>query len=295
MATLPDLVTQVDVEAALGRAATDSALLARLIRDASAALREQLGMPLSPVSGDVVALDSSGAQVVLLPNWPVLAVTSVVIDGQTASVSDYEWSAVGALRRAGGWPVGYRKVVVTYDHGYNPIPASVVSSVAAAVAARYDAIFPAAAGPAAGGAFTSVDDVLSLVPEATVDQPSTDPLTYRTVTTADVVQWIVQAEGYVLSRCAGWDAMPAGDLTVFRAAARRIASRLAAADLESARFPERSAPSDSSHPEWLRRSATEELDALVAATETQRGGGTNDWVFSQVGIEPRHDLRWSFQ
>lgn len=295
MTTLPGLVTQADVEAALGRPIADAALLARLIREASAALRDQLGMPLSPVSGDVVTLDSNGAQVILLPNWPVLAVTSVVIDGQTASVSDYEWSAVGALRRCGGWPVGYRKVVVTYDHGYNPLPASIVSSVAAAIARRYDALSPAGAGPVQGGAFTSLDDVLSLVPEATVDQPSTDPMPYRTVTTADVVRWIEQAEGYVLTRCSGWDVMSAGDLSAFRAAARRIAARLAAAELEGARFPERSAPSDSSHPEWLRRSATEELDALITSTAAQRGDGVRDWTFSQVGIEPRRELKWSFQ
>lgn len=291
--TLPALATLSDVEAALGRPASDAALVAQLLAEASAALRAQLGMPVSLVSGEVAELDSDGAEVLVLPRWPVAAVSSVIASGQTVDPTTFEWSRSGVLRRLGGWPCGYRSVVVTYDHGYATVPASVVASVAQAVARRYDALTSGGVAPGVGGAFCSVGDVLALVPEARIDESLIDAIPSRPTTTADVVAWIVQAEGLVMARCAGWDLLYGSEATSFRAAARRIAAHYAAAALEGARYPERSGVSDTTYAEWLRKQATDELDALAGMLAAR--GEHQAWTFSQVGIAGRgRELNWAF-
>lgn len=136
MAALAPLTDAAAVEAILGRTGLPVDRLNVLISAASAAFRAETGQTVSLVEDDVVELDSNGASVLLLPAYPVTAVTAVVIDGEPQSVADFEWSRKGILRRRGGWPAGYRKVIVTYSHGYAEVPADVAAAVAEAVAVR---------------------------------------------------------------------------------------------------------------------------------------------------------------
>lgn len=80
-------------------------------------------------------LDGTGTHVLLLPRWPVTALTSVtVIDdlGEAPETlvedDDFRWSAYGKLRRIGcRWPCIERAVEVAYTAGWDPIPDDVRS------------------------------------------------------------------------------------------------------------------------------------------------------------------------
>ncbi|MFJ3812283.1 mobile element protein [Streptomyces sp. NPDC090073] len=112
-----------ELAASLGAQANDPKLLWALTA-ASRRFRGAVRHPVSLVAGDVVTLDGTGQQTLLLPSAPVIAVPSVKLDGVTVTQgTDYEWSADGILRRIGAcWPDRLRCVEVSYDHGYAVIP-----------------------------------------------------------------------------------------------------------------------------------------------------------------------------
>lgn len=93
-------------------------------------------------SGDMITLDGSGSQILLLPKryLPLRAVGGVNDDGtDLAAGDDYEWSEKGILRRVTGtgrWTTKFRGVTVTCDHGYQPIPDE-IAGVVLAVAKRW--------------------------------------------------------------------------------------------------------------------------------------------------------------
>lgn len=78
-----------------------------------------------------ITLDGTGTDVLLLPNLPVTAAGTVVVNGGT--VTDYVLNSNGALIRRGtavsytgnywpaAWPAGRQNVQVTYDHGYQSV------------------------------------------------------------------------------------------------------------------------------------------------------------------------------
>lgn len=144
MAVVPDglLSSPVRVESILGRTGLDVARVMDLLAGASAAFRSATRQHISRVAGDVVALDGDGSSVLLLPQVPVTAVTSVVVDdgstSTTLAAADYQWFGNGVLRRSGKWPARPRSVTVTYDHGYDPIPDDVQEAVAKRAARGLD-------------------------------------------------------------------------------------------------------------------------------------------------------------
>jgi hypothetical protein len=96
------------------------------------------------LSTDTVVLDSptrqnpgsgstgTGSHTLVLPRWPVTAVTSVTLLGDSEADEeltfgkdhDYTWSAAGTLTRIGGWwPTHDQCVQVVYTAGYDPVPA----------------------------------------------------------------------------------------------------------------------------------------------------------------------------
>lgn len=131
MAT-PDLLSSPDrVEAILKRSGLDPDVVDALLARASAAFRGATRQHISRVVDDTVTLDADGSWALLLPERPVTSVASVVVDGVTLTEgTDYEWSAAGVLKRLGSWPAKYRSVVVTYTHGYDPVPEDVQEAVA---------------------------------------------------------------------------------------------------------------------------------------------------------------------
>lgn len=93
-------------------------------------------------STDTVYLNGTGTDALLLPQLPVTAAGTVVVNGGT--VTDYlvnsDW---GTLYRTAGtyrgtWPKGRQNIQVNYTHGYGTadVPRE-IRGVALAIAARY--------------------------------------------------------------------------------------------------------------------------------------------------------------
>lgn len=95
---------------------------------ASAGIRTYCGRTFDHVAGDSVTLDGTGTRTLLLPEHPVLAVSSVGVleDGWDADptllveTTDYKLDDDGTLVRTWPyvWPARKLVVEVTYDHGY---------------------------------------------------------------------------------------------------------------------------------------------------------------------------------
>lgn len=111
-------------------------------------IRAYLNQAVDLVENDVVILDPNrdGSELLVLPQWPVLAVDLVEVlqpDGTwlAQDPATWTWTSEGLLRRIASpvisgypypgqfptfaaWPVNPRSVRITYDHGYAVIPDS---------------------------------------------------------------------------------------------------------------------------------------------------------------------------
>ena len=153
----PAFATHDDLKALLGRPDLDNGQCDFALRSASATIRNYTKQYLSPVANDTVQLEGTWGQELWLPEKPVTAVHSIVLNSPpfvanfTLPTTDYMWSRRGKLIRLGswglGWPVypddlvgGYwggsqGTVTVTYDHGYATLPDD-IWGVCLAVAGR---------------------------------------------------------------------------------------------------------------------------------------------------------------
>lgn len=140
-----------ELAASLGVPATDPKLLWALAA-ASRRFRGAVRHPVSLVVGDTVILDGNGRESVLLPAAPVIAVSSVKLDGtELAEGTDYSWSRDGFLRRLGGfWPDRLRCIEVVNDHGYAEIPEDIQEVVIDQARSMYR-IEPGLASKTVGG------------------------------------------------------------------------------------------------------------------------------------------------
>lgn len=129
--------TAEDLRRFLRRTTIDTDAANLVLNLAGQAIRAELGQQLDHVTGDTYVCGPGEGRVLLLPELPVTAVTSVAEYGQQlVEGDDYEWSHAGTLTRLGGaWPAAARSVVVTYDHGH-PEPPPVLRAVCVQVAAR---------------------------------------------------------------------------------------------------------------------------------------------------------------
>lgn len=129
--------TIVDLENATGREfAEDDATALAALDTATAIIQATTGQTLTEVEDETIVLDGSGTRVLLLPELPVSAVSSVSVDDEELDADEYQWSADGYLkRRAQPWPEDLRSIEITYTHGYATIPPLVVS-LTAKLAAR---------------------------------------------------------------------------------------------------------------------------------------------------------------
>lgn len=99
---------------------------AQLMLDiATATIQSYTGQQIELVEDDEVTLDPRDREVLLLPELPVVDVTTVEIDGDALVIADdvYHYPD-GRLYRQDGtvWGSARQTVVVTYDHGYETIP-----------------------------------------------------------------------------------------------------------------------------------------------------------------------------
>lgn len=129
-ATTEDLRKLVRLPAWTGEQEETAELLLDL---ADGVIEDETGQSLE-ASTDTVILDGSGTAKLVLPRWPVTAVTSVTLlkdDGDDEDLTygedhDYTWSAAGVLTRKGAcWPCGDRSVQAVVTAGFTVIPAGV--------------------------------------------------------------------------------------------------------------------------------------------------------------------------
>jgi hypothetical protein len=110
---------------------------------ACALIRSATGQSFSHIEEEVIALDGSGTDVVLLPQLPVEEVKAVKVNGE--AVEDWRfYDKSGILARVttapvscATWPKGRQNVEVTYSYGYEQtdVPAE-VRLLALTIAAR---------------------------------------------------------------------------------------------------------------------------------------------------------------
>ncbi|MDX3634334.1 mobile element protein [Streptomyces europaeiscabiei] len=126
------LADPAELAVKLGRSEDDPKLLGAL-RAASRRFRGQVGHQVYPVTADeTVMLDGNGRESLLLPVWPTVAVTTVVLEGVAlVEGTDYSWSEAGILRRLGCrmWPDKLRCLQVLYSHGSADRPEDVAEVV----------------------------------------------------------------------------------------------------------------------------------------------------------------------
>src|SRR6266542_3488359 len=113
-----DFATAAELETFTGGLITDAPRATALLGYASAWIRKYTGQTLSLVPGDTVIFGESPASVLYLPQRPVTAVTSILVDGvATTSFVWKRWGTVYRLPADTDW-VFSDHVQVIYDHGY---------------------------------------------------------------------------------------------------------------------------------------------------------------------------------
>jgi len=134
---------------------TDAAVM--LAQLASDAVREEIRQKVDYTVGDQITLWGDNGEVLVLPERPVVNVSSVVLAGvtltptvvnATTNMLMFDWRPEGALRRVvyGGsfyasqlfykWPLGV-PVSITYDHGYQVVPSAMTHVAIELAAAAY--------------------------------------------------------------------------------------------------------------------------------------------------------------
>lgn len=97
---------------------TDLARMQMLLDLASATIRRYCGQTLSPVDNDVVTLEPIERDTLVLPERPVTAISSVLINTVPSVVTtNYRFTRAGLIHELSGrfWSTG---ATVTYNHGY---------------------------------------------------------------------------------------------------------------------------------------------------------------------------------
>lgn len=130
------LATIADLEVVLGSEIADGAdtdRAERLIEMASATVEDWCGRAFTKVTDDVISVKVGRNGLLRLPNGPVASVGSVVsVDGDTVDADAYTLRGDIIYRTCGSWWPGLW--TVTYTHGYDPIPDSVIKAVCKLVA-----------------------------------------------------------------------------------------------------------------------------------------------------------------
>lgn len=102
-----------------------------LLADAESLVREVTGLTISLVEDDEVVVAGDGSGQVILPEYPVVDVTSVLVDGVPLATDTFRWWDWGAIDRLSGgiFTYGPRTVTVTYTHGWDPVPSWITALV----------------------------------------------------------------------------------------------------------------------------------------------------------------------
>jgi len=131
----PDLlITAAEIQKVTNRAFTGDTAEAIAVM-ATSAVRDFCGWRVAKRRTETVTVRTRGRGIILLPSLHVHAITSVSVNGELLTASQFDWDESGVLERVGGrWPTARRAVQVTIDHGYETCPGGIAQSIAAAVA-----------------------------------------------------------------------------------------------------------------------------------------------------------------
>jgi uncharacterized phiE125 gp8 family phage protein len=140
---MADLTTLSAVKAWLKlTATTDDALLSGLVSSVSAWIQDYLNRTIASTSYSET-YHGTGSDRIMLANYPVTAVASVTVNGQTVQPSTgygvvgYAFDA-GSIAYIGGcFPEGFANVSVSYTAGYAAVPADLAQACVELVAFRY--------------------------------------------------------------------------------------------------------------------------------------------------------------
>ncbi|WP_319054797.1 head-tail connector protein [Streptomyces europaeiscabiei] len=132
---LDPLATAADLEArGLTVEPDEETIVGTFLEEASAAVREAAGVPISQATSTVGLEGPDDSQWLTLPGPPIQSVSAVEIDGQ--AVTDWRLRS-HRLWRASGWASGCEpsEVTVTQTHGLPTVPADIVGLVCRIAAA----------------------------------------------------------------------------------------------------------------------------------------------------------------
>lgn len=128
------LATTDDLAAYLGHPPANPGQAGFMLDAASEFVRGYCGWSITREVDAVWTLDATGGRLLAVPTLHLVSVSSVLVRG-VECVSEVEASTAGLLYRRGGWPTGYRSVVVRAVHGHEQTPRDVLV-VVCAVASR---------------------------------------------------------------------------------------------------------------------------------------------------------------
>lgn len=149
---MTDFITVTEVGDYIGRdlSSDDGATLA--VSFACETVRTLTEQDFTPVVGGTAILDGTGTDTLLLPQVPVSAAGTVVVNGTTQDDGSYTVTADGKLIRTGGtafystwsqdgcpinyWPQGRQNITVTYDYGFAGTAPDDIRMVALMIAQR---------------------------------------------------------------------------------------------------------------------------------------------------------------
>ncbi|WP_327724367.1 hypothetical protein [Streptomyces europaeiscabiei] len=132
---LDPLATVGDLEArGLTVEPDEETIVGTFLEEASAAVREAAGVPISETISTVGLEGTDNSQWLTLPGPPIRSVSAVEIDGQ--AVTDWRLRS-HQLWRASGWQLSSEpsEVTVTQTHGLPTVPADIVGLVCRIAAA----------------------------------------------------------------------------------------------------------------------------------------------------------------
>lgn len=119
--------TAEDIATRIGRAldATEAATVAMLLDLATGAIRAAARQHISLVEDDALTVRGIRGSTLLLPERPVMSVTSITLDATALATDTYYLEHGDTLNRAAGFGTYRDALVIVYTHGYadDAIPA----------------------------------------------------------------------------------------------------------------------------------------------------------------------------
>lgn len=126
-----------DLQTFMGFRNIDEARATALLEDAAGIIRQHLDQIVDVVEDDPIRMNPSFTRRLFLPERPVTAVSSVIVDGIEIIADAFKFESYGVLRRVDGdiWEADAQGIHITYTHGYAVIPSFIVT-ICKAVAGR---------------------------------------------------------------------------------------------------------------------------------------------------------------